>query len=532
MSLTVSPDAPTTLDRRTWGTLLVLCGALFLDALDVSMVSVALPSIRTDLHLSTSTLQWVLSGYVLGYGGFLLLGGRAADLLGRRRMFLVSLGVFVVASGLGGLATGGSMLIVTRVVKGVSAAFTAPAGLSIITTHFAEGPVRNRALSIYAATGATGFSSGLVFGGLLTQLGWRYVFLPVVVAAATLLGAVRMVPHDFARPVARRHFDLPGAVLLTAAMLLLVSTLVEAPTTGWASARTIGSLAGVVGVLGVFVGQERRSVAPLLRLGILRSASLVRANVGGMALTGGWFGFLLIAQLYMQQLRGWSPIQAGLAVLPAAALVALLSTRMGPLVDRFGPRLLVAVDLSLGTAAYLLFLPIGAHTNYATGLLPTFVLTGLNFALSLGSLSIAATNGIAPQEQGLSGGLLNTSFQFGGPSCWRLSPRSTIPPATAGARRPCCSTASAPPRSCRSSPRSSGWRPRSPAGAAGGKASACAVGPTEFSASSPSRPPARPGRLSRPIHHLTDLDNKHAIVPRPERTPHMSATNSDQEHTS
>jgi predicted MFS family arabinose efflux permease len=248
---------------------------------------------------------------------------------------------------------------------------------------------------------------------LLTQLGWRYVFfLPVVVAAATLIGAVRLVPHDDARSVARRHFDLPGAVLLTGVMLLLVFTLVEAPTAGWAFARTIGSLAGVLVVLGVFVGRERRSVAPVLRLGILRSASLVRANVGGMALTGGWFGFLLIARLYMQQLRGWSPTQAGLAVLPAAALVALLSTRMGPLVDRFGRRLLVAVGLSLGTVAYLLFLPIGAHTNYAAGLLPTFVLTGLNFALSLGSLSIAATNGIASQEQGLAGGLLNTSFSY------------------------------------------------------------------------------------------------------------------------
>jgi EmrB/QacA subfamily drug resistance transporter len=503
MPLTSSPDAPTTLDRRTWGTLLVLCGALFLDALDVSLVSVALPSIRTDVHLSTSTLQWVLSGYVLGYGGFLLLGGWAADLLGRRRVFLVSLGVFVVASGLGGLATGGAVLIATRFVKGVSAAFTAPAGLSIITTHFAEGPVRNRALSIYAATGATGFSSGLVFGGLLTQLGWRYVFfLPVVVAAATLLGAVRLVPHDVAGPVARRHFDLPGAVLLTGAMFLLVFTLVEAPSAGWASARTISSLAGVVLLLGIFVWQERRSVAPLLRLGILRSASLVRANVGGMALTGGWFGFLFIAQLYMQQLRGWSPIQAGLAVLPAAALVALLSTRMGPLVDRFGPRLLVAVGLSLGTVAYLLFLPIGAHTNYAAGLLPTFVLTGLNFALSLGSLSIAATNGIAPHEQGLAGGLLNTSFQFGGALMLAIV-TAVSHSASHGDRLA----------------RRRGSHRRQQA-AASGRASACAVGPSELSASQPSRRTRwPPGRLSRPIHHLTDLDNKHAIVPRPERNP-------------
>ncbi|MEW6583664.1 MAG: MFS transporter, partial [Actinomycetota bacterium] len=183
------------LSRRAWGALLVLCGAIFLDALDVSMIGVALPSIRSDLGMSTSSLQWVVSAYVLGYGGFLLLGGRAADLLGRRRMFLLSLAVFLVASGLGGLANDGSLLIATRFVKGVSAAFTAPAGLSIITTSFAEGPARNRALSIYTATGATGFSLGLVFGGLLTEIGWRWVFfLPVPVALVTLLAAVRLVP--------------------------------------------------------------------------------------------------------------------------------------------------------------------------------------------------------------------------------------------------------------------------------------------------------------------------------------------------
>src|SRR5204863_5640503 len=184
-----------TLSRRAWRTLIVLCAALFLDALDVSMIGVALPSIRSDLHMSTSSLQWVVSAYVLGYGGFLLLGGRAADLLGRRRMFLISLGVFIVASGLGGLATDGSLLIATRFVKGVSAAFTAPAGLSIITTSFAEGPARNRALSIYTATGAIGFSLGLVFGGLLTEIGWRWAFLlPAPVALVALLAGIKLVP--------------------------------------------------------------------------------------------------------------------------------------------------------------------------------------------------------------------------------------------------------------------------------------------------------------------------------------------------
>src|SRR5215468_3587880 len=221
------------MSARTWGMLLVLCGALFLDAMDVSMIGVALPSIQTDLDMSTSSLQWVVSAYVLGYGGFLLLGGRAADLFGRRRMFLISLGVFVVASILGGFADSGSVLIATRFVKGISAAFTAPAGLSIITTHFAEGPARNKAISIYTATGATGFSLGLVFGGLLTEIGWRWVFfLPAPVALAALIAGLRLVPRDAGGTRAVRSFDLGGALSLTAAMLLLVFTVVEAPTVG------------------------------------------------------------------------------------------------------------------------------------------------------------------------------------------------------------------------------------------------------------------------------------------------------------
>jgi EmrB/QacA subfamily drug resistance transporter len=405
----------TTLSRRAWGTLLVLCAALFLDALDVSMIGVALPSIRTDLHMSTSSLQWVVSAYVLGYGGFVLLGGRAADLLGRRRMFLVSLAVFLVASGLGGLATGATLLIATRFVKGISAAFTAPAGLSIITTSFAEGPARNKALSIYTATGATGFSLGLVFGGLLTELGWRWVFfLPVPVALVALVAAVRLVPAEGRFDRARRAFDLGGAVALTAGMLLLVFTVVEAPHAGWGSARTLGSLAGVVAILASFVAHEQRTASPLVRLGILRSSSLVRANLGAMSLFGGWVGFQFIVTLYLQQLRGWSPLETGLAIFPGGFLVAMLAPRIAPLVARYGVVKPIAVGMVSTAAAYALFLPIGAHSSYAAAMLPTFLLAGLGFALAYGPLNIAATNGIAPHEQGLAGGLLNTSFQFGG----------------------------------------------------------------------------------------------------------------------
>ena len=403
------------LTRRAWAMLLVLCGALFLDALDVSMVGVALPSIRTDLHMSTSSLQWVVSAYVLGYGGFLLLGGRAADLLGRRRVFLIALGVFLVASGLGGLANDGSLLIATRFIKGVSAAFTAPAGLSIITTSFTEGAARNKALSIYTATGATGFSLGLVFGGLLTELGWRWTFfLPVPVALVTLLAATRLVPTDVRRLQTNRAFDLAGAVMLTAGMLLLVFTLVESPDKGWTSARTLGSFVAVAAILAAFVLREQRTPAPLVRLGILRSGSLVRANFGAMSLFGGWVGFQFIATLYMQQLRGWSALDTGLAIFPGGALVALLAPRIAPLISRFGVTPLILVGMSSTALAYGLFVPIGLHSGYAASMLPTMLLAGLGFALAFGPLNIAATNGVAPLEQGLAGGLLNTSFQFGG----------------------------------------------------------------------------------------------------------------------
>ena len=413
---TARPPASATLDRRAWGALLVLCSALFLDALDVSMVGVALPSISSDLHMSTGSLQWVVSAYVLGYGGFLLLGGRAADLLGRRRMFLISLGVFAVASLLGGLVDDGSLLIVTRFIKGVAAAFTAPAGLSIITTSFAEGPARNKAIAIYTATGATGFSLGLVIGGLLTEIGWRWVFLlPVPVALVTLVAAIKLVPDaGRASASARRTFDLPGAIAITAGMLLLVYTVVEAPEAGWASARTLLSLAGVAALISAFVTIEKRTAQPLVRLGILRSSALVRANLGAMALFGGWVGFQFIATLYMQQARGWSPLETGLAIFPGGLVVMLLAPRLGPVIGRLGTTRLIVLGLGSAAVGYALFLPIGVDSPYAIAMLPTMLLGGLGFALAYGPLNLAATNGIAPEEQGLAGGLVNTSFQFGG----------------------------------------------------------------------------------------------------------------------
>lgn len=402
-------------DRRAWALLLVVCGAVFLDGLDISMVGVALPSIDSDLHLSTTSLQWIVSGYVLGYGGFLLLGGRAADLLGRRRVFLAALVLFATASLLGGLVSDGTLLIATRFLKGVAAAFTAPAALSIVTTTFGEGGARNKALGIYAATGATGFSSGLVFGGVLTQLGWRYTFLvPVLLTAGLLALAVRYVPDDGVPERAGRTFDLPGAALITASMLLAVYTIVQAPHAGWGSARTLGSLAGAAALIGLFVALEQRSAHPLVRLGILRSAMLRRANLTAMTVFGGWIAFQFVGTLYLQQLRGWSAFEMAAAFLPAGLMVAFGSPRSGGLVNRFGSARVIATGMLAFVGAYLLATGIDAGSSYAAGILPTMILAGVGFTLTFGPLNMAATEGIADHEQGLASGLLFTSLQFGG----------------------------------------------------------------------------------------------------------------------
>ncbi|GLX04165.1 MFS transporter [Microbispora sp. NBRC 16548] len=396
---------------RLWGALTVLCAVVFLDALDVSMVGVALPSIQADLGMSTSSLQWVVSGYVLGYGGLLLLGGRTADLLGRRRVFLAALAVFAVASLLGGLMSDGTLLIAARFVKGVSAAFTAPAALSIITTTFAEGPARNRALSIFTACGASGFSLGLVLSGVLTEIGWRWTFLmPVPVAIIALVAGLRLLRRGEER--GEGGHDLLGAATITAAMLLLVFAVVEAPKVS--VARTVLSLAGAAALIGLFVWLERRVRHPLVRLGILRSAPLARANIGLVILFGSYVGFQFVAMQYFQNLLGWSALQTALAFLPAGLLVAISSTKMGGFADRFGTARLIVVGSVALLAGYAVFLRVDLHPSLLTMVLPGMVLLGIAFALSFPSLNIQATAGVGDEEQGLASGLLNTSGQVGG----------------------------------------------------------------------------------------------------------------------
>ncbi|GAA0387785.1 MFS transporter [Acrocarpospora corrugata] len=394
-----------------WGLLVVLCAVVFLDGLDVSMVGVALPSIQAELGMSTAALQWVVSGYVLGYGGLLLLGGRTADLLGRRRVLLVALGVFAGASLLGGLADNGALLIAARFIKGVSAAFTAPAALSIITTTFAEGPARNRALSIFTACAASGFSLGLVLSGFLTELGWRWTFLsPVPVALIALAAGIRLLPKNDHR--AEGGYDVLGAVTITGAMLLLVFTVVEAPEVS--VTRTALTGAASLALLGLFIWLERRVRHPLVRLGILRAGPLARANLGIMILFGSYIGFQFAAMQYFQNLLGWSALETALAFLPSGLLVALTSTKIGALADRFGTGKLIAVGAAALVGAYTMFLRLDEDPSFWGLVLPGMVLLGTAFALSFPSLNIQAVAGVHDDEQGLASGLVNTSGQIGG----------------------------------------------------------------------------------------------------------------------
>jgi MFS family permease len=400
---------------QLWAILIVLGGALCLDALDVSMIGVALPSIRTDLGLSTASLQWIVSGYVLGYGGLLLLGGRAADLLGRRRVFLVALAVFAVVSLLGGLASDPGLLIAARFVKGVAAAFTAPASMSLLTTTFPEGPMRNRAFSVYTVFGASGFSLGLVLSGLLTEVSWRWTLLvSAPVAALVLVAAIRFIPRGERVARAGRKFDIPGALTITAAMLLLVYTVVSAQQAGWGSARTIGSFAAVAVLFGVFVAIERRSRDPLVPFGIFASRALLRANIGAVTLFGSYISFQFLVTQYLQTLAGWSAIGTALAFLPAGVMVVVLSTQMAGLLGRFGPAPLTALAFSCLLIAYVVFLRAGVRPDYPAVMLPATLLIGLAFGLGFSSLTVAATAGVPDAEQGLAASLFQTSFQVGG----------------------------------------------------------------------------------------------------------------------
>ncbi|NSC25538.1 MFS transporter [Streptomyces albus subsp. chlorinus] len=399
--------------RRDRLVLLLLSGTIFLEGSDVAMLAVAVPTIRADLGLSTGTTAWVMSGYVLGYAGFTLLGGRVADLLGRRRMFLTWLGVFLVFSMLGGFAVGGWMLVVARFVTGVAAAFMTPAAMAIITTSYPEGPRRDKALLVFAGVGAAGFSLGLVIGGLLTGLGWRWVFFaPVFLAGAILLAALRLLPAEARPQPARRGYDLAGAVSAAAAMLFLAYGIVRLEHRGEGFGTTLGAFAAGLVLVAVFVMVERRAEAPLVRLGIFRQTGMVRADLAALLFLGAFFGFQFLVTLYLQEVRGWSPLQAAIALIVMGCDAVLAPTLTPRLVNRYGNGRVIFGGFLLAVASYGLFLPVEKDWSYAA-MFPSLIIAGTAFALAYGPLTIAATDSVADDEQGLAGGLLYTFTQFG-----------------------------------------------------------------------------------------------------------------------
>ncbi|MDR6986503.1 MFS family permease [Paenarthrobacter nitroguajacolicus] len=399
--------------RAQWLLLMVVCTVLALDGLDVSMVGVALPSIGQELNLGTDSLQWIVSAYVLGYGSLLLLGGRLADLLGRRRIFLIALTVFAAASLLGGLVDDPAILIATRFIKGLAAAFTAPTGFSIITTNFAEGRERNKALSIFTTFGASGFSLGLVVGGLMTSLSWRWTFLvSVPIAVVVVLLGMKFIPKDKPSVEDSGH-DIWGAVTLALGMLGLVYTLVSAPEQGWGSVATIAGFAVSVAVLAAFAVIENKVKHPLIRFSILKEGWVARANLSAVGLFGSYLSFQFIVTMFLQSVLGWTPLGMALALLPAGLLVATSAPFADRLIEKFGATQLILTGLTALGLGYVLFLRVGTTPNYALDILPSVVLLGIGFALAFPSINVQATAGIKDSEQGLAAGLIQTSTQVG-----------------------------------------------------------------------------------------------------------------------
>ena len=398
-----------------WTLILLVAGALFLDGLDLSMVNIALPTIGRELDLEAGVLQWIVNGYILGYGGFLLLGGRASDLFGRRPVFLWAVLIFGVASIISAFVSDIGWLIALRFIKGVAAGFTVPAGMSIVSTAFAAGPSRMRALSIYAVFGTMGYTLGLVIGGVLTQVGWRLTLLaPGPIALLFFILGLAFIPKVRRPMFSFRQFDLFGAISLTGSLLLLVYGLVQGPEAGWDSPSSWGTIAIGVVLLLAFLLVEARHRYPLMRLGILKNGAAVHASLSAGLLLGAYMAFQFLVTLYVQGSLLWMPIVVALAFLPSGLLQPFIGPRMGPILARWGSTGAILIAMVLLAVAYLLMLRAEPGMSYWEFLFPTMILIGLAHSIGLPAVTIGATQGVAEHEHGLASGLLNTSFQVGG----------------------------------------------------------------------------------------------------------------------
>jgi EmrB/QacA subfamily drug resistance transporter len=400
--------------RRGKLTLAFLCGVAFLDFVDASIVNVALPSIRHSLHFSVQSLQWVLSGYLLTYGGFMLLGGRAADLVGRRRMLVTGTGVFAISSLLAGLAASEAVLIGARLVQGVGAAMMMPAALSILTTSFATGADRPQALAAWGATGGIASALGVFLGGVLSGgPGWRWVFfVNLPVCALDLFAAFRLIPGDRQR-LHSPNVDVLGAILATAGMLLLIYTLVKAPQVGWGNARTIGGLAGAAVLLGAFAINERRHSDPLFPFSILRINGLAAADATQVVAVAGSYSMFFFITLYMQNVLGFSQLQAGAAYVPTALGVAVSAGICSQLLPRTGTRPLIVAGALIDAVGIYWLSRIPVDGSYLHDLLPGLVIMSLGFGAVFVAVTTAAQAGVPPDKAGLAAGLINASTWIG-----------------------------------------------------------------------------------------------------------------------
>jgi EmrB/QacA subfamily drug resistance transporter len=398
-----------------WVVLVLICFAQFMVVLDATVVNVALPSIQKDLGMTEANLQWVVNAYTLVFGGFLLLGGRAGDLLGRKRLFLGGVIVFTAASLLDGLSTSSGMLIGARALQGLGAAFISPAALAIISTTFKEGSDRAKALGVWAAIAIGGSAVGLVLGGALTQaFSWPWIFfINVPVGVAVFFLSTQLVPES-KDEAADRSFDIPGAVTVTGGLMALVYAIVQTETKGWGSAQTIVTFLVAVALLVGFVLIELRAKAPLVRLSIFRTRSLSAANVVMFLVFSGLFAMFFFNSLYIQRVLGYGPLKAGLAFLPFTAGILVsagLASAYGP---KVGVRITAAIGMVVAAAGLLLLTRLPVDGTYVGSVLPSLLLVSLGMGAVFVSLTLVATTGLEDEDQGLASGLFNTSQQVGG----------------------------------------------------------------------------------------------------------------------
>jgi EmrB/QacA subfamily drug resistance transporter len=401
--------------QRRWIALALLCVAQFVVVLDASIVNVALPTVGRALHFSESSLPWVVNAYVLTFGGFLLLGGRVADLIGRRRVFMAGLVLFAIASLFGGLAVNSAQLIAARAVQGVGAAMLSPAALSIVTTTFRDGVERNRALGVWGAVAGSGGAAGVLLGGALTQgPGWEWVFwvnVPIGLIAAAI--APSLIAESRSE-TDTRHFDFAGAVSVTGGLSLLVYAIVDANNAGWGSARTIVLLALSAALLGAFVLIERRSRAPLVPFSIFGVRTVSGANVVGLLTGASLFSMFFFISLYMQQVLGYDAIKAGLSYLPLAVSIILAAGIASQLVTRVGFKPVLAAGMALIAGGLIWFSQISVHGSFLADILGPSLLAAVGLGFAFVPVTIAAVAGVSDHEQGLASGMINTAQQVGG----------------------------------------------------------------------------------------------------------------------